>query len=638
MSTSVSVKFRLYKLPIWEERNFVLDALGSYLDSMSIAKWPASGYQSIDAPVNVDLDVVIRVPLKDQLSFTETLDYTYCRIVYKDANNADHDYFYFIKDMTRSSNEVLTLYLRLDTLNTFASTWKNGLTARTRIIRQHEDRFLSGTHFAPTILMAKVDPIGEGLNPPLYVKSKTAIEQDYYDSRWCLRYEKDLEVEGWTTGPSATSIFLVLLPQQSGNTIDYYYGDNYPTISKNAIGYKIRTSENVDNITPRKSKQLVKEIQCPYCPFPMVAGVEAGTPPVNVIAIKDFIGEYTNANSSQIIISSAHIVGNHYSSKVCVDELFNMTAGSNGPAAKNVARKNKDPKLWNSEFHAFAYLYDVYEWAPQLERVIPALYGAQTQPTIYAVNYGIYYQQSADFVGDLAFRFFLNDGASYPGTYLYPENYDGLMTCNRNNDHVLYYDEYLEYMKLGYNYDKKTAVSSEIGAWTAFGAGLATTIIGIATQNPIVAAGGIIGSVAGLVNAIKTTVDSENALNRKQEEARRKGTNPQNVGDASLLYNYNENKLWKVEKTLSPAMEKMIDDLFYYYGYARGYYGVPNFTSRLYFNFVQCEAVFKEPVLPKAFLNDITAKLAEGITDFHDVDGAYELTQTKENFEISLFP
>ena len=83
-------------------------------------------------------------------------------------------------------------------------------------------------------------------------------------------------------------------------------------------------------------------------------------------------------------------------------------------------------------------------------------------------------------------------------------------------------------------------------------------------------------------------------------------------------------------------MEKMVDDLFYYYGYARGYYGIPNFTSRLYFNFVQCEANFAGLTIPRAFRDDITAKLADGITDFHYVDGGYELTQTKENYEAAL--
>ena len=630
MSTSVSVKFRLYALPIWEDRNFVLDSIGSQLDAAPISKWPASGYQNIDAPVNVGLDLVMRVPLKDQLSFTETLDYTYCRIVYKDANNTDHDYFYFIKDMDRRGNETLTLYLRLDTLNTFATLWKNALTAKTRIIRQHEDRFIDGSHILGGLLMMKVDAIGEGINPPLYVKSRTAIEQEGYDSRWCMRYEKDdLTAEGITAAVNTATIHTCLFPQQSGASINYHLSNSFITLADDFSGLYIRTSENITNINPRKSTKLVKEIQCPYCP----ANIKAGYIPLTTkkaIAVMNFTGQF----SESTVFFHSDVYKSTMVSKIRGDSILTLTI-TNTPG-KNKTRQLKDPKLYSSEFHAFTYLYDVYEWSPQIERVIPALYGSLAQPTIYAITYGIYYYQSGDFTGNLAFKFVLNDGNLIPGDYLYPENYEGLMTCNRNNDHVLFYDEYIQYMQLGYNYDKKTAISSEVGAWTAFGAGLLTTAIGLATQNPLVAAGGIISTAAGLINAIKTTVDSENALNRKQEEAKRKGTNPQNVGDASLLYDYNENKLWRIEKTLSPTMEKMVDDLFYYYGYARGYYGVPNFTSRLYFNFVQCEANFAGLTLPRAFRDDITAKLAEGITDFHYVDGGYELTQTKENYEAAL--
>ena len=630
MSTSVSVKMRLYALPIWEDRNFVLDSIGSQLDAAPISKWPAGGYQDIDGPVNVDLDAVIRVPLKDQLSFTETLDYTYCRIVYTDASNTPHDYFYFIKDMARSGNEVLTLYLRLDTLNTFATLWKNALTAKTRIIRQHEDRFISGNHILGGLLMMKVDAIGEGINPPLYVKSRTAIEQSGYDSRWCMRYEKDdLTAEGVTGSMNTATIHTCLFPQQPGASINYHLSNSFITLADDFSGLYIRTSENIANINPRKSTKLVKEIQCPYCP----ANLKAGYIPLTTkkaIAIMNFTGQF----SESTVFFHSDVYKSTMVSSVCVDPVLTLTI-TNTPA-KNKTRQLKDPKLYSSEFHAFTYLYDVYEWSPQIERVVPALYGSLAQPTIYAITYGIYYYQSGDFTGNLAFKFVLNNGDTIPGDYLYPENYEGLMTCNRNNDHVLFYDEYIQYMQLGYNYDKKTAISSEVGAWTAFGAGLLTTAIGLATQNPLVAVGGVISTAAGLINAIKTTVDSENALNRKQEEAKRKGTNPQNVGDASLLYDYNENKLWRIEKTLSPTMEKMVDDLFYYYGYARGYYGVPNFTSRLYFNFVQCEANFSGLTVPRAFRDDITAKLAEGITDFHLVDGGYELTQTKENYEAAL--
>ncbi len=630
MSTTVSMKMRLYALPIDEAKNFVLENLAANLDSAPIAKFPASGYLATTAPANIELETSVRVALPDDAAFTLSLDYTYCRMAYTGSDDVQRDYFYFIKDITREGNNVLRLSLRLDCLNTFYGLWKNAFSDKTRIIRQHEDRFISGDHILAGTLMMKVDPIGEGINPPLYTISKRAIEQDGYDSRWCMRYEKDdLSAEGIDSPLNTATIHTCLFPQQSGASIDYHLSNSFITLADDFSGLYIRTSENITNINPRKSTKVVKEIQCPYCP----ANLKAGYIPLTeqkAMAVMGFTGQFSNST----VFFHSDIFQEKMASKVTTDQLLTLTVFDTPALSK--ARKLKDPKLYNSEFHSFVYMYDTYEWSPQIERVIPALYGNLAQPTIYRIDYRIDYYQSSDFVGNLAFRFVLNGGSAYPGSYLYPESYDGLLTCNRNNDHVLFYDEYLEYMKLGYNYDKKTAVSNEVGAWSTFIGGLAATAISAATSNPVGVALGLVATAGGLINAIKTTVDTENSLNRKVDEAKRKGASPTNVGDASLLYGYNENKLWMMEKTISPTMEKMIDDLFYYYGYARGYYGVPNLTSRVYFNFIQCEAVFNSLVLPRFAMTDIAAKLAEGVTVFHHVGAGYDLNQTYENYETAL--
>ena len=167
MSTTVSMKMRLYALPIDEVKNFVLESLAANLDSMSIAKFPASGYLATTAPANIELETSVRVALPDDVAFTLSLDYTYCRMAYTGSDDVQRNYFYFIKDITREGNNVLRLALRLDCLNTFYHLWKNAFSDKTRIIRQHEDRFISGNPLIQRLLMIKVDPISEGINPPL---------------------------------------------------------------------------------------------------------------------------------------------------------------------------------------------------------------------------------------------------------------------------------------------------------------------------------------------------------------------------------------------------------------------------------------------------------------------------------------
>lgn len=91
--------------------------------------------------------------------------------------------------------------------------------------------------------------------------------------------------------------------------------------------------------------------------------------------------------------------------------------------------------------------------------------------------------------------------------------------------------------------------------------------------------------------------------------------------------------------TLRDEVKQPILDLFYYNGYAHPVKGIPNFTSRIWFNFVQCDPKFKnisdKPFYP--YIDDITERLRIGVTVFHEHNGAYDLDQEKENYESWLF-
>lgn len=93
----------------------------------------------------------------------------------------------------------------------------------------------------------------------------------------------------------------------------------------------------------------------------------------------------------------------------------------------------------------------------------------------------------------------------------------------------------------------------------------------------------------------------------------------------------------------SDKVRGMLNDLFYYYGYSCGYQGIPDFTSRLWFNYVQCEAIFDiettETILP-VYLDDLKSRLKEGVTCMHRNAVLlaiwyknYDFDQTKENYE-----
>ena len=629
------MKIKLYRVPILESQNRVLDSLSTHIDSITggYPTYPASGYLDCKAPIDPNLNLNVTVELDDKYAFRASLDFNYAVAIYTLPSSETYTYFYFIKDMERTANSGIRLYMKLDTLNTYATVWKSMLSPRTRIIRQHEDRFISGNHLTLGTLMRKIHEIPEGINPIQYVTARTEINQQDFDARWSLRFEvgDDLEAEGDSSASNTDSIHLVLLPQVSGATVtDYVMSDDFVVLTDSYPGKGIKTASNAAYSKPRQSEKVIKEIQCPYCPSSLKAGYIPLTTQ-KALSVSRFTGHVV---ASEVFFHNAEFMESMVS-KVNVDNVLNLII-SDVPAAKK-SRHLKDPKLYNSEFCSFSYVYDSYEWTPLLEWAQKAMYGTLAQPTLYQIKYGIAYYQSMDFTGNLFFKFVLNDDEStLPGTNLSPDNYQGLMCCQRNNDHVLFYNKYFEYMQLGYNYDRKTAITSNVANWSGVVASLITTGIGIATQNPLVAAGGVVSTVGTFINAVKNTVDNENAIKRKQDEAARKGNQPNNIGDASLLYGYNKNKLWKVEKHPSPYVEEMLDDLFYYYGYAHNYYGKPNFTSRVYFNFVQCEADFAYYALPRPAMDDIAAKLSAGVTDFHWYGNEYNLLQTYENYESAL--
>ena len=108
-----------------------------------------------------------------------------------------------------------------------------------------------------------------------------------------------------------------------------------------------------------------------------------------------------------------------------------------------------------------------------------------------------------------------------------------------------------------------------------------------------------------------------------------------------MLDAYSQNKAkFKVYK-VSPRMKKALFNLFYYTGYICEEQGLPDTTSRLWFNFVSADIVLKKvPNLSEDIINDIKIRYNAGITFLHNVyvDSSYkyDFDQKYENWENSI--
>lgn len=290
-----------------------------------------------------------------------------------------------------------------------------------------------------------------------------------------------------------------------------------------------------------------------------------------------------------------------------------------------------ESKLFNSNFYGIRYYYDNFEKEFLLERYSPKSSNIQN---IYAT---IKFKQSNNISSNSLFDFELTNA-----NYNEPTVYSRYMMVNRSQELAIYTNDYLNYIRNGYNYDKKIKTSQNQANWTGF----ALSTLG-ATASFIAAAagGGAVGIAAGislatsaiasLTNTIITQQQSEASLAQKLEDEKRKASSVSNMDDTNLLAYYNGNRLISTREQCTEQMKKAIYELFRITGYACNDYGIPSFDTREFYNFVQCKPDFDESTwrYGQEFLDDIKARFQVGVTDYHRVDNTYDWNQEKENFE-----
>ena len=388
---------------------------------------------------------------------------------------------------------------------------------------------------------------------------------------------------------------------------------NYSTIT---IGQSSATLLSIDSID-RTDTRIVKIIKMPYAPFTL----EFSNNKLNIPAGWTYSGGYLLLNDLNTEFLNI-VEGN--------DDLSDYVSLTVVPAdlGKNKTNNIKyESKLYNSSFFSLKYIYDNFEKEFLLER-----YTARTAfPGVL-----IRFKQSNNISSNSIFRF-----DTVNGTYKEPTLYGQFLNVNRQNEVALYNSDYLNYIRNGYNYDKKAATQQLVSGLIGTGLGIAG-----AAASVFLPAAGVVGaagaisfatsSVSSLVSTINTAISNEQAIQQKLDNAKRSAASVSNTEDLNLLSYYNGNRLIRYTEDINDNIKQGLYNLFRLTGYACNDYAVPAVNSRLYYNFLQCKADFEDTgwTYGKAFLDDIKAKYEIGVTYFHKVDGSYDWPQEKENFEI----
>jgi len=489
--------------------------------------------------------------------------------------------------------------------------------------------------------LRKIDLLSEELEPILYgdKSSKTKINDDFMGT-----------------------ITWYLLIRKNGD-VNYPFGFYFVPSERVPYRAKISTGYDEGYLTPINSintqaDSIVKIIKLPYLPTIM-------TIQDNRIYVDNTDTTYGLRYFSNLLAPSpVQPVGNFIGYELTAQDyassrgfystsLMRVLYQFNYPSFIRVLRADlsgetiienrndyNESKMFHSEFYSPKMVYDSFAFPYQMEFVDENEYQLSDLRDM-KLSFKFVCSRTANSV----FAFQFTDYKVKHQLIDYPD----WLIIRRNNEELVVNDAYISYLQNGYNYDLKAKQQSNITNWASFGlsaiatigAGVLTYATGGASTPLLLAtfAGGI-STAKNLTNAISSTITNERNMEKKLEELRRQSANISGSDDVSIMSEYSENKLFSIIYKVSDRMDKLLKDLFYYYGYKDNITGVPMISSRIWFNYLKCEPVleFTSINMTQEIEDELKNIMRNGFTIYHKYNGTWDIDQVKENWEVSMLP
>ena len=404
-------------------------------------------------------------------------------------------------------------------------------------------------------------------------------------------------------------------PGSDTSIYNYYYilgqveAKNYVSIT---IGQSTATLLTINDVN-RSDTSIVKIIKMPYPPF---------TPQVN--QGKMSIPNGWTFSGGFLLLNDLNTEFLSYIDQDSISDLMQITTTKQNISANQPHDIKYESKLYNSSFYTLKYMYDNFEKEIYLDRF---------HTSIVYPGIDIRFKQSNNISSNSLFDF-----TALNGSYDEPLVYGQYLNVNRSNEVALYSSDYINYIRTGYNYDKKAKELQFKSSLTSAGLSTVGSLLsaafggGIGQAVAISAGTSVLKSITDTIN---NQIQAENNIQQKLDQTRLSPTSVSSTEDLNLLSYYNGNRLLKVQESIEDHIKNSLYNLFRLTGYACNDYGIPQTDTRLYYNFIQCDPRFDESQwnYSQSFLDDIKAKYNVGVTVFHRVNNAYDFSQTKENFE-----
>lgn len=464
----------------------------------------------------------------------------------------------------------------------------------------------------------------------------------------------------------------------SSYTQDLYKVSNYNTILNDyaVSSYASKIRLDIQFIASIKSfdrtdSRLLKIIELPYCPtgmtylnglwdFPSDQWILAG----GALKLKDLNIEFERTLGTYNIPNMA----------IRIEDVNEIKP--------NYTRNDiLESKIYHSSISPLKFVYDSFVIEYARERY--------TSFTSNSATNNIYFKQTNTINSKLGFKV-----TTTTGFYNENQDFETYLLATRNNESMIYNSEYLNYIRNGYNYDKKanslqavqSIINSVIGIDTSIARmrlqGDITSKIpqGKSTSNqeeirfpsryiinwardvtnlsvrsiafPVNAAsvtkssssvaaslgiGALNSGLSSVVSTAFTIAQNQNSMEGKLAQLKAQSISTAGSDDLDLMKWYSDNTLKEITyKPVEPVKEALLD-MFYYAGYScNNIKGLPDMYSRTNWNFIQCEPVLQpvnETNIYQKYLDDIKERFAIGLTVFHN---ATDFNQVSNNTEISI--
>lgn len=388
----------------------------------------------------------------------------------------------------------------------------------------------------------------------------------------------------------------------------------------------------------RTDSKLLKIIELPYAPFSLY----------HIDHHYNVPAYFTFANNKLKLNDLNAKLRNNLSAKSLLNIMYFSDIAGSGTQSRYNRKKNikYESKLLNSDFRGDKYVYDSYS--------SPLRYEAMREGVGSIPYNSISFYPSTNIASNLLFE--IKYGSEEFG-YVYNklEDYEGMLVSTRNNESPIYTNEYLNYIKTGYNYDKKNKESQDVASGLKVGLSIASLIAGAAlagvTGGSSAVAGaavaGAIGVTGTAVSAVNQSISAERSLEQKLATLKAKSASVSNADDLSLLNVYNGNKLQWMQYEPTEQVKNALWSMFHLTGYAYNKEGqLKDFLySRRCFNYVQADLKdgLRVSMIPTEEIKDeIKQKFKEGVTAYHiffnGTSNIIDWEKEYENFENYICP